>query len=66
MGNFWPHDAIGWIGIIGPSLGVLAWILKTYVKDPMDRLSGKFEQLEHTTDERLDNHEKRIYALEFK
>jgi len=62
--NFWPHDAIGWLAVIVPSLGALGWILNIYVKEPLDRLTTQFEKMKDDTDERLENHERRIMFLE--
>lgn len=64
MNNFWPHDAVNWIIVISAALTALGWILNTYVRQPMDRLGGKFDKLEHQTDARLDNHEVRLVTIE--
>ncbi len=64
MGGFWPHDAVGWIAIIGPSLGILGWLLNIYVKQPLDRLTAEFEKSRADMNARLDNHELRLNHLE--
>lgn len=64
MNGFWPHDAVGWISIVGPSLGVLGFLLNEFVSKPLKQVSQDLKNLRHDFDERLDDHERRIQHIE--
>lgn len=73
MNGFWPHDAVGWISIVGPSLGVMGYLLNKFVSEPLKQASQDFKQvsqdlknMQNNFDRRLDDHERRIQHFEDK
>lgn len=64
MGSFWPHDAIGWLTIVVPTISAFGWILNEYFKKPLNEFSKKLDNLQNRTDLRLDDHERRIQHIE--
>lgn len=63
MPKSWDEWA-AFVAVAGFVLMILGWILNTYVRQPMDRLGGKFDKLERQTDVRLENHELRLVTIE--
>ena len=64
MNVFWPHDAVGWISVVGPSLGMLGFFLSEFVSKPLKQVSQDLQNLRRDFDQRLDDHERRIQHIE--
>lgn len=63
MPKSWDEWA-AFVTVVGSALTALGYILNTFVKKPIDRIGIKVDKLDHQTEVRLDDHEKRLNKIE--
>ncbi|MHC8464477.1 hypothetical protein [Weissella tructae] len=66
MENFMPTNLQGWVVVVASVLGILGIILKSNIKDPLDRVSSNLEKLENHMNKRLDEHDDKLQEHDIK
>ena len=68
--DFLPHNLVDWTGVIVAGVSFIKYGMTSFnkallnnVRLPLDKLTQKLNQLEHTTEIRLDRHDREISEL---
>lgn len=68
--DFLPHNLVDWTGVIVAIWSFIKYGMNSFnkallnnVRLPLDKLTQKLNQLEHTTELRLDRHDREISEL---